>query len=101
MDLSIPIAGHSFLVILLAFLVVSRVQITYKRFMEARSYLGGCFQACRELMQYTCFLTLTSENNEAKRWRKSIAIHITALLRITIAAIQVSSWDSRYWRSCA
>lgn len=96
-DLSIPIAGHSFLVILLAFLVVSRVQITYKRFMEARSYLGGCFQACRELMQYTCFLTLTSENNEAKRWRKSIAIHITALLRITIAAIQFGSSGLDPW----
>ena len=89
-NLSIPIAGHSFLVILLAFLVVSRVQITYKRFMEARAYLGGCFQACRELMQYICVFTLTTQNNETKSWRKSMALRTTALLRVTIAAIQVS-----------
>jgi len=89
--LQIPSTGHSFMSILVAFLVVARVQITYGRFMEARAYLGGCFKSCRELMHCVAVLTSTTETPEAKLWRKSVAVQIVTLLRVTVAAIEFYS----------
>ena len=89
-DLTIPSSGHQFINILVSFLTVARVQITYSRFTEARVYLGACFKSCRELMQYVAVLTMQSNSVEAKDWRESVAEHIIATLRVTVAAIEVS-----------
>ena len=76
--------------ILVSFLVVARIQITYARFTEARGYLGGCFKNSRELMHYVSVLTMTSNSDEAKEWRQSVAVQIVATLRVTVAAVGVS-----------
>jgi putative membrane protein len=90
-DITIPGAGHSFMSILVAFLTVARVQITFARFMEARGYLGGCFKNCRELMHAVSVLTMASKNEEAKQWRQDVAIQIVATLQVTIAAVEFST----------
>ncbi len=89
MDLTIPSSGHSFMSILVAFLVVARVQITYGRFMEARGYLGGIFKNFRELMHTVATLTDNSTSEAARTWRQDVALCILATLRVTVAALEV------------
>ena len=79
--------------ILVAFLVVARVQITYGRFMEARGYLGGIFKSFRELMHTVAVLTDHSKSEAAKEWRKKVALRILTTLRVTVAALEVSHLD--------
>jgi predicted membrane chloride channel (bestrophin family) len=90
-DLNIPSSGHSFLSILLSFLVVARVQFTYARFMEARGYLGGCFNNFRELYQCVAVLTENSKSMQAKKWREKVALHLVATVRVMVAAVEFSS----------
>lgn len=75
--------------ILVAFLVVVRVQITYGRFMEARGYLGGIFKSFRELIHTVAVLTDHSQNQLAKKWRQSVALQILVTLRVSVAALEV------------
>lgn len=91
--MNIPSTGHSFMSILVAFLVVARVQITYGRFMEARGYLGGIFKSFRELMHTVAVLTDHSKNKAAKEWREKVAVQILVTLRVTVAGLQVSRQD--------
>jgi len=97
-DITLPDTGHKFMVILVSFLVVSRVQITYQRFVEARNDLGGCFRSCRELMHDICILTQDSDGVEAKEWRKCMAEKVLNMLRITIGAIEFSSRGVNPWK---
>lgn len=90
MNLIIPASGHSFMSILVAFLVVARVQITYGRYMEARQYLTQCFKTFTELTQCVSVLTMRSNHVEAKEWRLDVAVACVTTLRITVAAIEVS-----------
>lgn len=83
--------GHQFMAIMVSFLVVTRANITYARFMEARNYLSECYRCCRELVQHTCILTLYEDSLEAQEWRRQVAYRTILLLRITMAAIEVSS----------
>ncbi len=76
--------------ILVAFLVVARVQITYGRYMEARQYLTQCFRTFTELIQCVSVLTMRSKHIEAKEWRLDVAVACVTTLRITVAAIEVS-----------
>jgi len=96
-DITLPSAGHKFMVILVSFLVVTRVQITYNRFIESRNNLGECFRSSRELMHNICLLTMESDGQEAKDWRTYVAIRIVRMLRITIAAIEFKSKDVNPW----
>jgi hypothetical protein len=82
--------GHTFLSILVSFLVVTRANITYQRFMEAREYLNTCYRSCRELMHYTCVLTQQDTSEGAQEWRRQVAYKTILLLRVTMAAIDVS-----------
>jgi hypothetical protein len=76
--------------ILVAFLVVARVQIMYGRYMEARQYLTQCFKTFTELIQSVSVLTMRSNHVEAKEWRLDVAVACVTTLRITVAAIEVS-----------
>ena len=42
--------GHSFMGLLVSFLIVSRSQISYNRFMEYRKHLVGCYLACVSIL---------------------------------------------------
>lgn len=93
-DITIPSMGHKFMVILVSFLVITRVQITYNRYTEARRNLQECFHSCMELMHIFCILTMDSDGVEAKEWRQSLAEKVLWMLRITISALEVSHFTS-------
>jgi predicted membrane chloride channel (bestrophin family) len=53
-NIEITTQGHSFLTLVVAFLLVSRVNIGLSRYNEARGHLGTMYQHSRELIQNTC-----------------------------------------------
>lgn len=81
--------GHQFMGIMVSFLVVTRSNLTYSRFMEQRQYLSEIYRSCRELVQHVCILTLGEDSRKACEWRQQVAYRTILLLRITIAAIEV------------
>ena len=90
--------GHNFMSILVSFLLVTRVTITYNRFMEARQHLQDLFLSCRELIQYTCVLTNQNTSTAAKIWRQDVAYRTIICLRLAMAALEhrsigLSAWD--------
>ena len=72
-DVTYPAGGHHLLSLLVSFLVVTRITITYKRFMHLRHYLGSCFKSCRDLVQLTSIITITSNSPECVEWRRAVS----------------------------
>mmetsp|Transcript_512 Transcript_512/g.843 ORF Transcript_512/g.843 Transcript_512/m.843 type:complete len:392 (+) Transcript_512:97-1272(+) len=89
--------GHSFMGIMVSFLVVTRSRISYNRFMEIRRHLGEAYRSCRELIQFTCIYTLTNESAEAKIWRQEVAYLTILMLRVTMDALHWSSTQKSLW----
>jgi predicted membrane chloride channel (bestrophin family) len=90
-DHTVDPTGHKFMALILSYLVVTRAQIAYGRFMQARTYLEGCYTACRELVQHMCVLTQHDTSNGAKVWRHNVAYRTILLLRLTMATIEYES----------
>jgi predicted membrane chloride channel (bestrophin family) len=89
--------GHSFMAIMVSFLVVTRANITYARYMESRQYLSDCYRNCRELVQHVCILTLFEDSPSAQEWRRKVAYQTILLLRVTMAAIEFRSSSINTW----
>jgi predicted membrane chloride channel (bestrophin family) len=100
LDLTIADAtGHTFMSILVSFLLVTRVTITHQRFMEARGHLEHLFGSARELVQLTCLLTSVGNPHPAAvEWRQEVAYRTIVCLRVVMAAVEfrstgVNTWD--------
>ena len=89
LDLTFPPDGHSFMAILVSFLVVTRTQIIYNQFMDSRYQLSELFRSLRELIHHVCVLTMLDSSRGAKEWRQDVAFRMILLLRVSIAAIEV------------
>eukprot|EP00579_Thalassiosira_antarctica_P001157 CAMPEP_0201868734 /NCGR_PEP_ID=MMETSP0902-20130614/2500_1 /ASSEMBLY_ACC=CAM_ASM_000551 /TAXON_ID=420261 /ORGANISM="Thalassiosira antarctica, Strain CCMP982" /LENGTH=459 /DNA_ID=CAMNT_0048394107 /DNA_START=217 /DNA_END=1593 /DNA_ORIENTATION=- len=89
--------GHSFMGLLVSFLIVSRSQISYARFMEYRRHLAASYQACRELAQYTTVYTFQTQTEDAAWWRQEVSFRIILLLRVTMDALLWSSTEREKW----
>jgi len=89
--------GHSFMGLLVSFLIVSRSQISYNRFMEYRRHLAACYRACRELAQYTTVYTFQTQTEEAAWWRQEVCFRSILLLRVTMDALLWSSTQRENW----
>ena len=89
--------GHNFMSILVSFLVVTRVTITYNRFMEARQHLQDLFLSVRELIQYTCVLTNQNTSAAAKQWRQDVAYRTIIGLRLAMSAVEFRSTGIHAW----
>jgi len=85
------IVGHQFMGFLVSFLVVSRCNISYHRFMEMRRYLSEAYRSCRELNQFACIYTLDATTPMAQAWRREIAFRTIIMLRVTMEALHRSS----------
>mmetsp|Transcript_729 Transcript_729/g.1765 ORF Transcript_729/g.1765 Transcript_729/m.1765 type:complete len:580 (-) Transcript_729:283-2022(-) len=97
-DLSIASnTGHSFMSILVSFLIVTRTTITYNRFMEARQHLGDLYRSSREIVHYTCLLTNQNTNDDAKKWRQEVAYRTIVSLRVAVAALEYRSKGINTW----
>lgn len=91
--------GHSFMSLLVSFLVVTRATITYNRFMEARQGLTDLYSAAREVVQYACLLSMENTGAAAVKWRQDVAYRTIVCLRMATAAVEfrskgVSAWES-------
>ena len=89
-DLTIQDSGQTFIASLLAFFLVTRVNISYRRYMQQGTNIDACMSSMRELMQMICVNTLDDTSDGAKRWRYLMAHRIISLLYSTVALLEVS-----------
>eukprot|EP00545_Synedropsis_sp_CCMP1620_P004916 CAMPEP_0119006202 /NCGR_PEP_ID=MMETSP1176-20130426/2162_1 /TAXON_ID=265551 /ORGANISM="Synedropsis recta cf, Strain CCMP1620" /LENGTH=467 /DNA_ID=CAMNT_0006958091 /DNA_START=20 /DNA_END=1420 /DNA_ORIENTATION=+ len=89
-------AAHTFMSTLVSFLVVSRSNITYARFMESRQYMGDLCTACRDNISMACNLTMYDESDGAKQWRRDLAYNTIVMLRTVNAVINYQSTDESF-----
>ena len=89
-DLTINDAGQTFIASLLAFFLVTRVNIAYRRYMQQGSNVDICMRSMRELMQMVCVCTLDDHSDGARKWRYLMAHRIISLLYATVALLEVS-----------
>jgi predicted membrane chloride channel (bestrophin family) len=97
-NLEITTQGHSFLTLVVAFLLVSRVNIGLSRYNEARGHLGTMYQHSRELIQNMCVFSSHTTHQEGKEWRHLVAYRTLLLLRLSMAVLDypttlVPAWD--------
>mmetsp|Transcript_14581 Transcript_14581/g.29175 ORF Transcript_14581/g.29175 Transcript_14581/m.29175 type:complete len:350 (+) Transcript_14581:127-1176(+) len=82
-DLTFNDKGHSFMAIMVSFLIVTRFNIAYKRFMESSQYLSKLGTACRELIQHTVIFSRYEKSTKAATWRFEITRQTIAMLELT------------------
>lgn len=97
LDLTFSSSGHSFMSIMISFLVVSRSQIVYGRFMEARGYLTSCYRSTREIIQVMYALTSDRDDAAAIKWREDVAYRTIVLLRVSMRALESTSTRQDCW----
>lgn len=97
-DLTFNHQGHTFLSVMVSFLVVSRSNITYSRFMEARSYLNDAMVACREVNQHVICFTRFNTSEEAQQWRFEISRRTVVLLRTLVNILQFPTKGQDAWK---
>jgi predicted membrane chloride channel (bestrophin family) len=67
-------AGHGLMTLIVSFLVISKVNLTYDRYMNARHAMGFAFSALRELNQAALVYTqhVPTCNKLASDWRQMV-----------------------------
>jgi len=96
--LDISTQGHSFITLVVAFLLVSRVNMGLSRYNMARDYIGTMYRENRELVQGACIFSNTNHDESAKEWRHEVAYRSLVLLRSVMVIIDypvdhVLPWD--------
>lgn len=89
--------GHTFMSLLVSFLLVTRATITYNRFMEARQHLSDLYRSSREIVTYACVLTLTNTGTRAVQWRRELAYRAIVCLHMAQAAVEYRSKGKTAW----
>jgi len=91
--------AHSFMGLLVSFLIVSRCTVSYKRFMRIRNYLSEVYRCSREIVQHACVYTYDGvhASTEATIWRSDVAYRTIILLRLTMDTLRWSSEDRDHW----
>lgn len=89
--------GHSFMGLLVSFLIVSRSQISYARFMEYRKLLASSYRACREIAQFSTVYTFYTNTPQAKGWRQEVCYRTILMLQVTMDALLWSSTERNQW----
>jgi predicted membrane chloride channel (bestrophin family) len=97
-SIEISAQGHSFMTLVVAFLLVSRVNIGLGRFNQARDCLGTMYRESRELMQNTVVFSNHAVDRATKEWRLEVAYRCCILLKVSMAVIDypttaVPAWD--------
>mmetsp|Transcript_19876 Transcript_19876/g.24533 ORF Transcript_19876/g.24533 Transcript_19876/m.24533 type:complete len:440 (+) Transcript_19876:115-1434(+) len=98
-DLTFNDKGHSFMSMLVSFLIVTRSNIAYSRLMEANTYLINCMRCCRELVQHTVAFTRHESGTLAKEWRTQVARRTIVLLQTTVAVLEYQSKRVDAWKT--
>lgn len=97
-DLSITDKGHSLMTMFVAFLIVSRVNISLGRYNEARANLGAMYREARELIQNVAVFTKEDQSQGAQEWRHELAYRLCILLRLSMAVIDYPTTAIPSWK---
>ena len=90
-DITSDPSGHKYMATLMSFLIVTRVKILYDNFMTNSQYIHDCYRCLRELVHYTCVISMTDTSEKAKQWRQEVAYQAILLLRVTMAVLDFRS----------
>mmetsp|Transcript_21781 Transcript_21781/g.30705 ORF Transcript_21781/g.30705 Transcript_21781/m.30705 type:complete len:417 (+) Transcript_21781:208-1458(+) len=96
-DLSIKPVGHSFMSLLLGFLLVSRVNTSLARMMDMRTHLNKVFKSCAQLVNMATMYTLTEQHLAAREWRQDIAYKSMLLIRVITAVLEHQNTSNLSW----
>ena len=88
---------HSFVTLVVSFLLVSRVNTAMSRYNVARDHLGSMYRESRELIQNVCVFSRDSTDEKAKEWRMEIAYRCLMLLRTAMAVIDYPTTGVPAW----
>jgi hypothetical protein len=83
---------------MVSFLVVTRTNIAYSRFMEAREHLNVAMRNCRELIQHAVTFTRYDTSRNAKLWRAEIARRTIVLLRTVVSVLEYQTYGVHCWK---
>ena len=92
-------SGHTFMFIMVSFLIVTRSNIAYSRFMEGRDHLGVALKSCRELIQHAVTFTRYDTSTEAVKWRHCLARRTIVLLRAVVATLEFQTSGMHAWKA--
>lgn len=99
-DMGMNNQGHTFAGMVVAFLLVSRINTTIKNYGAGRASVGTMYRETRELVYNSMVLSKRGKNNDkaSKEWRVELAYRAILLLRTAVAAVEydadkIPSWD--------
>jgi predicted membrane chloride channel (bestrophin family) len=98
-DISYSDKGHTFMSMIVSFLVVTRSSIAYSRFMESRSHLATVMKSCRELIQYAVTFTRYDTTETTTKWRYSLARKTIVLLRSVVSVLEFETTGEHVWKN--
>ena len=79
--------GHSFITLVVAFLMVSRVNMALGRYTAARDALESMYRGVRDLVQTVCVLTGMDLSPSAVEWRHQVAYRSLIMLHTSMVVI--------------
>ena len=83
--------------LLVAFLVVSRVNVSISRYNEARNYLTVMYKESREMIQNVVVLSSYEGDEKAKEWRHRVSYRTCMLLRVAMGVIDYCEHHINVW----
>mmetsp|Transcript_28501 Transcript_28501/g.69364 ORF Transcript_28501/g.69364 Transcript_28501/m.69364 type:complete len:440 (+) Transcript_28501:20-1339(+) len=86
-DLTISEFGHEFMSVLLAFLVINKLQFTLEVYYEIHTSLCAMNQALIDVTQLACSFTKNESGAEYQQWRSNVAYQCILLNRVTTAMV--------------
>ena len=97
-DLTFPDSGHTFLAAILSFLVVTRSNIAYARYWEARTELSRAMKSCRELVQHAITFSRFDTSPSAQQWRSDVARRTIVMLRTVVSVLEYQTSGQHAWK---
>jgi putative membrane protein len=97
-DLTFPDSGHRTMAAILSFLVVTRSNIAYARYWEARTELSRAMKSCRELVQHAITFSRFDASPGAQQWRSDVARRTIVLLRTVVSVLEYQTSGQHAWK---
>jgi len=98
LDLKINDRGHSFMSVMVSFLIISRSHASLVRYMEARHLVGELMRCSRELIQHIVAFTRYERSKHARKWRAEISRRMCSLLRTVVVVLQHNKKREYVWQ---
>jgi predicted membrane chloride channel (bestrophin family) len=90
-DLDISEQGHTFMSLVVSFLLVSRVSMAVGRYYEARDFLETMNKSFLQLVFTVCIYSNRDGSLSAKEWRNEVAYAALILVRTAMAVLDFPS----------